>query len=201
MIMRNMQGKIYSIAVNERKMSRNGKYSLSYLQMTVKCVSFRSYLIPLKVAAALRVLIHPRNQARKIDLRTVDELKGRGTRLNETYFSMLITIRLWIVIMGNTMLTKRTALHVQSVWKTSKQIWTQVSGSETEVERMSEKAKLLTNKLNVFTKRLLSMRLSVFSFQDTKETTKTFPINPTTPTTSIGKTSASFVVSPAGVKV
>ena len=94
MIMRNMQGKIYSIAVNERKMSRNGKYSLSYLQMTVKCVSFRSYLIPLKVAAALRVLIHPRNQARKIDLRTVDELKGRGTRLNETYFSMLITIRL-----------------------------------------------------------------------------------------------------------
>lgn len=201
MIMRNMQGKIYSIAVNERKMSRNGKYSLSYLQMTVKCVSFRSYLIPLKVAAALRVLIHPRNQARKIDLRTVDELKGRGTRLNETYFSMLITIRLWIVIMGNTMLTKRTALHVQSVWKTSKQIWMQVSGSDTEVERMSEIAKLLTNKLNVFTKRLLSMRLSVFSFQDTKETTKTFPINPTTPTTSIGKTSASFVVSPAGVKV
>ena len=201
MIMRNMQGKIYSIAVNERKMSRNGKYSLSYLQMTVKCVSFRSYLIPLKVAAALRVLIHPRNQARKIDLRTVDELKGRGTRLNETYFSMLITIRLWIVIMGNTMLTKRTALHVQSVWKTSKQIWMQVSGSDTEVERMSEIAKLLTNKLNVFTKRLLSMQLSVFSFQDTKETTKTFPINPTTPTTSIGKTSASFVVSPAGVKV
>lgn len=201
MIMRNMQGKIYSIAVNERKMSRNGKYSLSYLQMTVKCVSFRSYLIPLKVAAALRVLIHPRNQARKIDLRTVDELKGRGTRFNETYFSMLITIRLWIVIMGNTMLTKRTALHVQSVWKTSKQIWMQVSGSDTEVERMSEIAKLLTNKLNVFTKRLLSMRLSVFSFQDTKETTKTFPINPTTPTTSIGKTSASFVVSPAGVKV
>ena len=201
MIMRNMQGKIYSIAVNERKMSRNGKYSLSYLQMTVKCVSFRSYLIPLKVAAALRVLTHPRNQARKIDLRTVDELKGRGTRLNETYFSMLITIRLWIVIMGNTMLTKRTALHVQSVWKTSKQIWMQVSGSDTEVERMSEIAKLLTNKLNVFTKRLLSMRLSVFSFQDTKETTKTFPINPTTPTTSIGKTSASFVVNPAGVKV
>ena len=77
----------------------------------------------------------------------------------------------------------------------------QVSGSDTEVERMSEIAKLLTNKLNVFTKRLLSMRLSVFSFQDTKETTKTFPINPTTPTTSIGKTSASFVVNPAGVKV
>lgn len=201
MIMRNMQGKIYSIAVNERKRRRNGKYSLSYLQMTVKCVSFRSYLIPLKVAAALRVFIHPRNQARKIDLRTVDELKGRGTRLNETYFSMLITIRLWIVIMGNTMLTKRTALHVQSVWKTSKQIWMQVSGSDTEVERMSEIAKLLTNKLNVFTKRLLSMRLSVFSFQDTKETIKTFPIKPTTPTTSIGKTSASFVVNPAGVKV
>jgi len=102
--MRNILGRTYTTTVNDRNISRNGKYSLSYLQMTVKWVAFRSYLIPLNVAAGTRVIANPANQARKINLRTVETFKVRGTLLNDKYFSIPITTKLLIVIIGNTML-------------------------------------------------------------------------------------------------
>lgn len=67
---RSILGKTYSTTMNDRNVSRNGKYSLSYRQTTVKCVLLRLCLIPLNVATGSRVLTHPKTQAKKINLRT-----------------------------------------------------------------------------------------------------------------------------------